>query len=254
MTTAQAESTIPTGTWQSDPVHSTVGFAVRHAVGTFRGSFGKFDATLSDASGEPQLTGHVPGRERGGEGGEPRDPPPLPEFFDKEQTPEIRFESTRIVQRRRRAGRRWRADRQGSSKAVVARGEITGPIPGPDGNERIGIDLETKVDRHDYGLDWNMDMPDGAKMLGDEVTLTVHLELVKERRSHEGARDFRKPASRLPQHDASAGGGGAAAAVRGARDLRRAEGGRALRRGRRQGADPAAPAGCARRSSPPTPS
>ena len=40
MTTRQAESTIPTGTWQSDPVHSTVGFAVRHAVGTFRGSFG----------------------------------------------------------------------------------------------------------------------------------------------------------------------------------------------------------------------
>ena len=133
MTTAQAESTIPTGTWQSDPVHSSVGFSVRHAVGTFRGSFGEFEATFSDASGESKLTGHVP------------------------------VESVQVNRR-----------------GVVAEGELNGPIAGPDGNDRLGIDLETTVDRHDYGLDWNMDLPDGTKMLGDEVTLTVHLELVKE--------------------------------------------------------------------------
>ena len=131
MTTRQAESTIPTGTWQSDPVHSTVGFAVRHAVGTFRGSFGEFVATLSDGSGEPQLTGHVPV-----ESVEVKDENLeanllSPEFFDKDQAPEIRFEST-------------------------------------------------KVDRHDYGLDWQMELPGGGKTLGDEVTLSVHLELIKE--------------------------------------------------------------------------
>ena len=43
MATAQAESTIPTGIWQSDPIHSSVGFAVKHVVGTFRGSFDEFD-------------------------------------------------------------------------------------------------------------------------------------------------------------------------------------------------------------------
>jgi polyisoprenoid-binding protein YceI len=63
---------------------------------------------------------------------------------------------------------------------VIARGKLTDPIPGVDGNDRLGIELETTVDRHDYGLDWNMDMPDGSKILGDEVTLTAHLELVKE--------------------------------------------------------------------------
>jgi polyisoprenoid-binding protein YceI len=180
MTTRQAESTIPTGTWQSDPVHSTVGFAVRHAVGTFRGSFGVFDATLSDGSGEPQLTGHVPV-----ESVEVKDENLeahllSPEFFDKDQAPEIRFESTKVAQ----DGDELEVDGEltvkGASKAVVASGKLSGPISGPDGNDRIGIDLETTVDRHDYGLDWNMDMPDGSKMLGDEVTLTVHLELVKE--------------------------------------------------------------------------
>ena len=180
MTTAQAESTIPTGTWQSDPVHSNVGFAVRHIVGTFRGSFGEFEATLSDASGQPQLTGHVPVESVQVKEENLQAHLLSPEFFDKEQAPEISFESSGIKVEDGQLVVDGELTVKGMSKAVVARGEITGPIAGPDGNARLGIDLETKVDRHDYGLDWNMDMPDGGKMLGDEVTLTVHLELVKE--------------------------------------------------------------------------
>ena len=101
-------------------------------------------------------------------------------FFDQDQAPEISFESTKVAQEGDEIVVDGELAVKGTSKPVVARGTLSGPIPGPDGNERIGIDLETKVDRHDYGLDWNMDMPDGSKMLGDEVTLTVHLELIKE--------------------------------------------------------------------------
>jgi polyisoprenoid-binding protein YceI len=180
MTTAQAESTIPTGTWQSDPVHSTVGFSVRHAVGTFRGSFGKFEATLSDASGQPQLSGHVPVESVEVKEENLQGHLLSPEFFDLEKTPEISFQSTDIKAEDRQVVIDGELTVKGTAKAVTARGEINGPIPGPDGNDRLGIDLEAKVDRHDYGLDWNMDLPDGTKMLGDEVTLTVHLELVKE--------------------------------------------------------------------------
>ena len=67
---------------------------------------------------------------------------------------------------------------KGFTRAVTARGEIAGPAPGPDA-DRLGIDLETIVDRHDYGLDWQMDLPGGGKTLGDDVTLTVHVELVE---------------------------------------------------------------------------
>ena len=102
-----------------------------------------------------------------------------PEFFDKEQTPEISFSSTGIDVADGQIAVDGELSVKGIVKQVTARGEINGPIPGPDGNDRLGIDLETKVDRHDYGLDWNMDLPDGTKMLGDEVTLTVHLELIK---------------------------------------------------------------------------
>jgi polyisoprenoid-binding protein YceI len=103
-----------------------------------------------------------------------------PEFFDKDQAPEISFESSKVALDDGRLVVEGELTVKGNTRSVVAKGDINGPIPGPDGNDRLGIDLETTVDRHDYGLDWNMDMPDGSKMLGDEVTLTVHLELVKE--------------------------------------------------------------------------
>jgi polyisoprenoid-binding protein YceI len=179
MATAQAESTIPTGTWQSDPVHSTVGFSVRHAVGTFRGSFGKFEATLSDASGEPQLVGRVPVDSVEVKEENLETHLLSPEFFDQERTPEISFESTAIDVEDGQIAVKGELTVKGIGHEVVARGEINGPIAAPDG-QRVGLELETEVDRHDYGLDWNMDMPDGTKILGDEVTLSVHLELVKE--------------------------------------------------------------------------
>jgi polyisoprenoid-binding protein YceI len=180
MPTAQAESTIPTGTWQSDPVHSTVGFAVRHAVGTFRGGFGQFEASLSDASGEPRLSGRVPVDTVEVKEENLEAHLLSPEFFDKDQAPEITFESSKVT----RDGDELVVDGEltvkGVTKPVTARGKLSGPIPGADGSDRLGVELETTVDRHDYGLDWNMDMPDGSKILGDEVTLTVHLELIKE--------------------------------------------------------------------------
>ena len=69
---------------------------------------------------------------------------------------------------------------KGITKQVVARGELSDSAPGPDGNERVGLDLETKVDRRDYGLNWQMELPNGGETLGYEVTLSVHLELIKE--------------------------------------------------------------------------
>jgi polyisoprenoid-binding protein YceI len=180
MATAQAESIIPTGTWQSDPVHSSVGFAVKHVVGTFRGSFNEFAATLTETDGSPELSGRAKV-----ESVQVKDQNLYahllsPEFFDAEQHPEIVFKSKRIE----RDGDRVVVDGEltvkGVTKDVVARGEIAGPAPGPADTERIGIDLETIVDRHDFGLDWQMDLPGGGKTLGDDVTLTVHVELIKD--------------------------------------------------------------------------
>ena len=48
------------------------------------------------------------------------------------------------------------------------------------GQTVVGVSLGATIDRNDYGLGWNMDLPSGEKVLGDEVTLSVSLELVAE--------------------------------------------------------------------------
>jgi len=149
-------------------------------VGTFRGTFKEFDARVSDASGSSEISGRakvqsvqVPDENLYGH-------LLSPDFFDAEQHPEIIFESKEISKDGDQLVVNGELTVKGNTKPVVARGEVSGPLLGPDENERLGIDLETKVDRHDYGLDWQMDLPGGGGVLGDEVTLNVHLELVKE--------------------------------------------------------------------------
>jgi polyisoprenoid-binding protein YceI len=60
----------------------------------------------------------------------------------------------------------------------VLRGTLTGPLTDPYGNTRYGLELTTKIDRTEFGLNWNADMPDGTKALANEVTLKAELSLV----------------------------------------------------------------------------
>ncbi len=179
--TIQAEATIPAGVWKSDPVHSQVGFAVKHmVVATFRGTFTDFAVTLANEDGEPSLYGAVRT-----DSVQVRDENLnghllSPDFFDSERYPEITFTSTGI----HADGADLVVDGdltiKGTSKAVEAHGQISGPVAHPAGGERIGIDLETQVDRTEFGLNWNAPMPSGGVAVQNEVTLTVHLELAKE--------------------------------------------------------------------------
>ena len=62
---------------------------------------------------------------------------------------------------------------------MTATGTYREPIDGPDGNGRVAFELETKFDRRDFGFDWQMELPSGGDVLDWDVTLNVHLELVK---------------------------------------------------------------------------
>ena len=175
------EQTIPTGTWKLDPIHSTVGFSVRHlGVSTFRGSFRDFDAQLSYGEDGPRLAGtarvdSVDVRD------ENLNAHLLsPDFFDAERNPEIRFEATRVSADGGDVTVEGDLTIKGITRPVTARGNITEPGADMAGGQRIGVGLETVVDRKEFGLEWNADLPGGGVAVGDEVTLSVHLELVKE--------------------------------------------------------------------------
>lgn len=174
------EQQIPTGTWVVDPIHSSAAFAVRHmGIGTFSGRFRTIDARLTDGRldgkvtvesidvPDENLTAHLLS----------------PDFFDAERNPEITFTSSTL---------RLEGDKlilegdlaiKGHSEPVVAVGAISGPteaVAEMGLPEKLGIDLATTVDRTVFGLDWNAPLPGGRRMLEDDVTLTVHLELARQ--------------------------------------------------------------------------
>lgn len=170
-----------TGTWVADPVHSSVGFEVRHmVVATFRGGFGEYAATLDYESGEPRLTGTV--RTASVEVRDENLAAHLqsPEFFDSESHPELRFASTAV----RGAGDDLVIEGdltiKGVTRPVEARGRIAGPAEDASGRPRIGVQLTAIVDRTAFGLDWNQPLPKGGVALANDVRLVVDLSLVRD--------------------------------------------------------------------------
>ena len=171
---------LPAGTWQLDPVHSQVGFAVKYMVGTFRGSFSPVAATLVVADGEASLTG-----EAKAENVKVQEPSLVshllaPDFFDAERTPDLRFRSTDVRVDGDRIAVDGDLEIKGVTRPVTLTGEVGEQITDPYGRERIGITLAGTIDRTEFGINWNNPLPSGKSALANEVTLDAELYLVKE--------------------------------------------------------------------------
>ena len=176
MSTTEQTTQIPTGTWNLDPVHSSIGFAVGYSgIGTFRGTFEDYDATLVEGRIEgvakvasvkvddENLAGHLQS----------------PDFFDAEQHPELRFVSNAIERDGERVSIQGDLTLRGVTHPVEITGTVTGPLENAYGQQRTGFDLETTVNRHDYGITWNLELPGGGQALADDVVITANLALVQ---------------------------------------------------------------------------
>jgi polyisoprenoid-binding protein YceI len=171
---------IPAGTYKDDGVHSTAAFAVKHMLATFRGSFGRFSAELTvDEDGRAKLVGTVPVDTIAVKDENLAAHLQSPDFFDGEQHPEIRFESTEITIDGPAVTLAGDLTIKGHTERVTAQGSIVGPVEDPMGGTRLGLQFETVVDRTKFGLNWNAPMPKGGFMLSNDVTLTVDLELAQ---------------------------------------------------------------------------
>jgi polyisoprenoid-binding protein YceI len=171
---------LPTGTWAIDPVHSQVGFAVDYMVGTFRGSFSPVEGALAVAEdGGAELKGSAAASSIKVQDESLSTHLLSPDFFDAERTPEIRFSATDV----RRSGNEVTVKGELTIKGITEPVELTGTISDPVrdayGNDRIGLTLETIVDRTRFGVNWNLALPNGKPALANDVTLTAELYLVK---------------------------------------------------------------------------
>lgn len=179
MTTAtQFIVQIPTGDYAVDPVHSNASFAVEHAgVSIFRGGFRPVDARLVAGEDGLALEGgvHVESIDVADESIRPH--LLSPDFFDAERNPDIRFRSTAISGSADDLRVVGELSIAGASLPVEAHGRLRGPVAGPGGGEKLSLSLEATIDRTAYGMNWQMEIPGGGAALGNEVTLTVELEL-----------------------------------------------------------------------------
>ena len=171
---------LPTGRWRLDPTHSSAGFAVKHmAVSTFRGRFEKFDATLTVGQNWAELVGIVDVGSLVVKDENLQAHLGSPEFFDIERHPEITFHSTSIW----REGDELMVDGEltikNNTRAVGARGTIEGPAVTLGDVIKLGLTLETIINRTEFGLSWNAPLPRGGFAVANDVKLTVELELIQ---------------------------------------------------------------------------
>jgi polyisoprenoid-binding protein YceI len=171
------------GTYELDPAHSTVEFAVRHQqIANFRASFGDVDVRLTADDHTIQLEGGTRVKSVS-----IASPPEFREhvvrgadFFDADTHPVIRFRSTRVELREDgTAAISGELTIRGTTHAVDAQGVYQPPREDPFGNERGGLELQATVDRRSWDLNWQMPLPDGADALGWDVEITAQLELIK---------------------------------------------------------------------------
>lgn len=176
MSDTTIQQALPTGTWNADTIHSTVGFAVPYLAGTFQGTFSEFDARLSDdvlrgtaevssvQVKDPNLEAHLQS----------------PDFFDAERYPQLSFEAREISRSGDDVTIAGELTLKGHTEAVEIKGHINDPAPDPYGGERFGLQLEATVDRTSFGLNWNNPLPSGDPALANDVTIIVDLQLARE--------------------------------------------------------------------------
>jgi len=168
-----------TGTWQLDPVHSSVGFEVPYLVGTFKGQFRDVQAQLVVDDSAATLDGAAKVDSVDVKDENLAAHLQSPDFFDAERHPELRFAANDIDLESETVLARGELTIKGITRPVEVTGTLTAPIVDAYGNERIGLELSTIVDRHDFEVSWNVPLPTGQPAVGDEVRIVTELYFVR---------------------------------------------------------------------------
>ena len=181
MTSAVA-TVLSAGTWALDPVHSSISFSVRHlVVSKVRGSFEAFTGAITVAEdGTPSVTAEI-AVDSVHTGNEQRDAHvKAADFFDVEKFPTASFVSTGV----RADGSNYVLDGdftlKGVTKPVELKLEFNGVNPGMGHGEVAGFEASVVLNRKDFGIDIDMPLETGGAVVGDEVTITLEIEALKQ--------------------------------------------------------------------------
>src|SRR5436305_9246862 len=170
--------------WQLDPGHTYIGFTGRHLmVATVRGAFGQFsgsvefdeqDITRSRVDIQIEAASVNTYNAQRDEHFRSAD------FFDVEHTPYITFKSKQVIMHDAHYGQLiGDLTIRNITREIALEGEYSGVSQTPWNTYSAGFSLRGKVNRKDWGLNWNMVLAGGGLVAGDEITLAIDLELTR---------------------------------------------------------------------------
>jgi len=181
MSATAISTKLPTGTWNLDGVHSSVGFEVPYLVGTFKGQFSEVSGQLRvTEDGTAELRGETPVSSVRVQDENLTGHLLAPDFFDAEQYPKLSFSANGISVEDGSVVARGELTIKGLTHEVEARGTLSGPAPEAYANERLGLVLRSTIDRTAFGIEWNAPLPNGEPALSNDVTIVTELYFVKE--------------------------------------------------------------------------
>jgi len=170
--------------FQIDTSHSSIQFSVRHMmVSKARGSFDKWSGTVALNEADPSATTvdvtietaslNTKDAQRDGH-------LKSPDFFDVEKYPAMTFKSTKVeVVDKQNAKLYGNLTIRDVTKPVVLAVEYQGSAKSPWGTTNFGFSASTKINREDWGLNWNAALETGGWLVGKEIQIDIELELVQ---------------------------------------------------------------------------
>lgn len=167
--------------WVVDKPHSSASFKIRHLMSNVTGRFRDFDASIRIDRADParssvELTIHSASIDTGE--ADRDEHLRSPDFFEVAKYPAITFKSATVVPKSK-----TQFDVTGDLTMHGVTRRITLPVTflgfgrDPRGNEKAGFEIATTLDRKDYNITWNRLLDEGGLLLGDEVKVTIELEV-----------------------------------------------------------------------------
>ena len=166
-----------------DTTHSSVEFSVRHmGLATVRGRFEEFTVEAeADEQGVPTRVVAEIDAASINTGTADRDAHlRSADFFDAENHPKIRFESTEITHQGDEYVIEGDLTMRGVTKPATLRAEVSGFVTDPWGNPRLVAEATGKINRTDWGLTWNQILEAGSLLVSEDVRFNVNVQLVKQ--------------------------------------------------------------------------
>jgi polyisoprenoid-binding protein YceI len=171
-------------TWTIDPTHSKVGFKVKHMMFTnVSGSFNTYGATIETEDDDFTKSSVVFTADTNSVDTANADRDnhlKSADFFDAEQFPKLTFKVTSFAPKGDDYEVTGDLTIKDVTKSVSFPAEFSGLMKDPWGNTKAGLNIYGKINRKEFGLNWNAALETGGVLVGEDVKLEVELQLLKQ--------------------------------------------------------------------------